>query len=78
MCVLLLYIFFLWCFDQDLESMKRAQKQQQTSQGATEVRLNRALEEVEKYKTQLNKSKTDSKVESKRKHKSARCKTDFK
>ena len=42
--------------------MKRAQKQQATNQSATEVRLNRALEEVDRYKAQLQKAKSESKV----------------
>lgn len=42
--------------------MKRSQKQQQASQGAADVRLNRALEEVEKYKLQLSKAKEQNKV----------------
>ena len=44
--------------------MKRSQKQQASSQSATEVRLNRALEEVDKLKNQLQKAKSESKVTS--------------
>lgn len=42
--------------------MKRNQKQQQSSQSATEVRLNRALEEIEKYREELSRAKNTSKV----------------
>lgn len=42
--------------------MKRTHKQAANTHSATEVRLNRALEEVEKTKTQLNKLKQSSKV----------------
>ena len=49
---------------QELDNMKRSQKQQASSQSATEVRLNRALEEVDKLKNQLHKSKSESKVRS--------------
>ena len=42
--------------------MKRQQKQQASSQSTTEVRLNRALEEVERYKAELAKAKSDVKV----------------
>ncbi|XP_052011085.1 testis-expressed protein 9-like [Xyrauchen texanus] len=38
---------------QELEGMKRAHKQAASTHSATEVRLNRALEEVEKTKAQL-------------------------
>ena len=44
--------------------MKRSQKQQASSQSATEVRLNRALEEVDKLKNLLQKAKSESKVRS--------------
>ena len=47
---------------QELEQLKRGQKQQQSTQSATEVRLNRALEEIERYKDQLQKAKASSKV----------------
>ena len=49
---------------QELDNMKRSQKQQASSQSATEVRLNRALEEVDKLKNQLHKAKSESKVRS--------------
>lgn len=42
--------------------MKRTHKQAASTHSATEVRLNRALEETEKTKTQLNKLKQSSKV----------------
>ncbi|XP_051557410.1 testis-expressed protein 9-like [Myxocyprinus asiaticus] len=45
----------------ELEGMKRAHKQAASTHSATEVRLNRALEEVEKTKAQLNKLKQSSK-----------------
>ncbi|XP_041030932.1 testis-expressed protein 9 isoform X2 [Carcharodon carcharias] len=45
----------------ELDSQKRAQKQAATNQSATEVRLNRALEEAEKYKTELNRLKQNNK-----------------
>ncbi|TRY82077.1 hypothetical protein DNTS_006696 [Danionella cerebrum] len=53
----------------ELESMKRNHKQATSSHGATEVRLNRALEEVEKTKTQLTKLKQSSKDSSSQEHK---------
>ncbi|XP_063045144.1 testis-expressed protein 9 [Engraulis encrasicolus] len=41
----------------EIDGLKRAEKQAANNHGATEVRLNRALEEAEKYKTQLSKIK---------------------
>ncbi|KAI8504633.1 Golgin sub A member 2 [Branchiostoma belcheri] len=46
----------------ELETLKRQQKQADTNHSATEVRLNRALEEAEKYKLQLQKAKSSSKM----------------
>ncbi|ESP02591.1 hypothetical protein LOTGIDRAFT_199612 [Lottia gigantea] len=43
------------------EQMKRTSKQHTANQSATEVRLNRALEEIERYKEQLQKAKSSSK-----------------
>ncbi|XP_029430971.1 testis-expressed protein 9 [Rhinatrema bivittatum] len=43
--------------EKELENLKRTHKQAVTSQSATDVRLNRALEEVERYKLELNKLK---------------------
>ncbi|XP_048812454.1 testis-expressed protein 9 isoform X1 [Lagopus muta] len=45
----------------ELENLKRVQKQAASRQSATEVRLNRALEEAEKYKAELNKLKQSNK-----------------
>lgn len=42
--------------------MKRAQKQAASGQSATEVRLNRALEDAERSKAELNKLRQSSKV----------------
>ncbi|XP_053451264.1 testis-expressed protein 9 isoform X4 [Nycticebus coucang] len=47
--------------ERELENKRRQQKQAASSQSATEVRLNRALEEVEKYKLELSKLRQDSK-----------------
>ncbi|XDV18236.1 hypothetical protein PO909_023974, partial [Leuciscus waleckii] len=52
----------------ELESMKRTHKQEANTHSATEVRLNRALEEVEKTKTQLNKLKQSSKDSTSQEH----------
>ncbi|XP_041645037.1 testis-expressed protein 9 [Cheilinus undulatus] len=41
----------------EMENLNRSQKQAAAVHGTVEVRLNRALEEVEKLKTQLNKMK---------------------
>ncbi|KAH0512070.1 Testis-expressed sequence 9 protein [Microtus ochrogaster] len=54
--------------ERELENKRRLQKQAATSQSATEVRLNRALEEAEKYKVELNKLRQSNKV-----HKAGFC-----
>lgn len=45
----------------DLDSIQRDHKQAASNKNVTEVRLNRALEEAEKYKTALQKAKNQSK-----------------
>ncbi|GAB5572430.1 testis-expressed protein 9 isoform X3 [Prionailurus iriomotensis] len=50
-----------WYTPQELENKRRLQKQAATNQSATEVRLNRALEEAEKYKLELSKSRQNNK-----------------
>lgn len=47
---------------QEIENLNRSKKQAAAVHSAAEVRLNRALEEVEKLKTQLNKTKQLNKV----------------
>ncbi|XP_019389067.1 PREDICTED: testis-expressed sequence 9 protein isoform X3 [Crocodylus porosus] len=51
----------LTAVEKELENLKRVQKQASTSQSATEVRLNRALEEAERYRMELNKLKQNNK-----------------
>ncbi|XP_057624251.1 testis-expressed protein 9 [Chionomys nivalis] len=51
----------LSAIERELENKRRLQKQAATSQSATEVRLNRALEEAEKYKVELNKLRQSNK-----------------
>uniref|UniRef100_A0A4W5M8X6 Testis expressed 9 n=1 Tax=Hucho hucho TaxID=62062 RepID=A0A4W5M8X6_9TELE len=53
----------------EIEGLKRAQKQAATNHSAIEVRLNRALEEVERSKTQLTKIKQMSKDTADQEHK---------
>ena len=55
---------YVWVYVsvQELESIKRGQKQQASSQSATEVRLNQAREDVQKYKSLLQKAHADAKV----------------
>ncbi|KAB0341758.1 hypothetical protein FD754_018684, partial [Muntiacus muntjak] len=45
----------------ELENKRRLQKQAVASQSAMEVRLNRALEEAEKYKLELSKLRQNNK-----------------
>ncbi|XP_045385857.1 testis-expressed protein 9 [Lemur catta] len=47
--------------ERELENKRRLQKQAASSQSATEVRLNRALEEADKYKLELSKLRQDNK-----------------
>ncbi|XP_070809406.1 testis-expressed protein 9 isoform X2 [Pituophis catenifer annectens] len=47
--------------EKELENLKRAQKQVAATQSTTDIRLNRALEEAEKYKMELNKLKQSNK-----------------
>uniref|UniRef100_A0A8C3K1S7 Testis expressed 9 n=1 Tax=Calidris pygmaea TaxID=425635 RepID=A0A8C3K1S7_9CHAR len=47
--------------EKELENLKRVQKQATASQSAIEVRLNRALEEAERHKVELNKLKQSTK-----------------
>ncbi|XP_067999994.1 testis-expressed protein 9 isoform X2 [Melanerpes formicivorus] len=51
----------VFALEKEMENLKRVQKQATTCQNATEVRLNRALEEVERYKVELNKLKQSNK-----------------
>ncbi|XP_013982410.1 testis-expressed protein 9 isoform X1 [Salmo salar] len=53
----------------EIEGLKRAQKQAATNHSAIELRLNRALEEVERSKTQLTKLKQMSKDTADQEHK---------
>lgn len=47
---------------QEIENLNRSHKQAAAVHNTVEVRLNRALEEVEKLKTQLSKTKQMNKV----------------
>jgi hypothetical protein len=51
--------------------MRKSQKQAAMNQSTVEVRLNRALEEVEKYKSSLQKAKSESKDSSDQERKKA-------
>uniref|UniRef100_A0A671FD86 Testis expressed 9 n=1 Tax=Rhinolophus ferrumequinum TaxID=59479 RepID=A0A671FD86_RHIFE len=55
--------------ERELENKRRLQKQAATSQSATDVRLNRALEEAEKYKLELSKLRQNNKDIANEEHK---------
>ncbi|XP_073657149.1 testis-expressed protein 9 isoform X5 [Tursiops truncatus] len=55
--------------ERELENKRRLQKQAAASQSAMEVRLNRALEEAEKYKLELSKVKQNNKDIANEEHK---------
>ncbi|XP_023084448.1 testis-expressed protein 9 isoform X2 [Piliocolobus tephrosceles] len=55
--------------ERELENKRRLQKQAASSQSATEVRLNRALEEAEKYKLELSKLRQNNKDIANEEHK---------
>ncbi|XP_033045906.1 testis-expressed protein 9 isoform X1 [Trachypithecus francoisi] len=55
--------------ERELENKRRLQKQAASSQSATEVRLNRALEEAEKYKLELSKLRQNNKDTANEEHK---------
>ncbi|KAH0619759.1 hypothetical protein JD844_014016 [Phrynosoma platyrhinos] len=59
----------LLVLEKELENMKRAQKQASASQSSMEVRLNRALEESERCKIELNKLRQSSKDVANQEHK---------
>ena len=48
---------------QDLDARDRHQKQLLSNQSATDVRLNRALEELERAKSALQREKSEKKVD---------------
>ena len=51
-----------WTPLQEVEDMKGRQKKASSQQSVVEVRLNRALEEVEKYKVELTAAQARSEV----------------
>ncbi|XP_055135250.2 testis-expressed protein 9 isoform X1 [Symphalangus syndactylus] len=55
--------------ERELENKRRLQKQAASSQSATEVRLNRALEEAVKYKLELSKLRQNNKDTANEEHK---------
>ncbi|XP_054307591.1 testis-expressed protein 9 isoform X5 [Pongo pygmaeus] len=55
--------------ERELENKRRLHKQAASSQSATEVRLNRALEEAEKYKLELSKLRQNNKDIANEEHK---------
>ncbi|XP_048649816.1 testis-expressed protein 9 isoform X3 [Marmota marmota marmota] len=52
----------LTLIERELENKRRLQKQAASTQSTTEVRLNRALEEAEKYKLELSKLRQNNKM----------------
>uniref|UniRef100_F7ELL8 Testis expressed 9 n=1 Tax=Monodelphis domestica TaxID=13616 RepID=F7ELL8_MONDO len=52
----------LTAVEKELDNRRKLQKQASSSQSAIEVRLNRALEDVEKYKLELSKLKQSNKM----------------
>uniref|UniRef100_A0A8D2KM62 Testis expressed 9 n=1 Tax=Urocitellus parryii TaxID=9999 RepID=A0A8D2KM62_UROPR len=57
------------CNKKELENKRRLQKQAASTQSTTEVRLNRALEEAEKYKLELSKLRQNNKDTANEEHK---------
>ncbi|XP_046317506.1 testis-expressed protein 9 isoform X3 [Marmota monax] len=57
------------CNKKELENKRRLQKQAASTQSTTEVRLNRALEEAEKYKLELSKLRQNNKDIANEEHK---------
>ncbi|XP_022088557.1 testis-expressed protein 9-like isoform X2 [Acanthaster planci] len=53
----------------EVDSLKRNQKQSAASQGAVEVRLNRAQEEADRYKAELQRARTSSRESSEQERK---------
>ncbi|XP_074185283.1 testis-expressed protein 9 [Rhinolophus sinicus] len=61
--------YYFYVIITELENKRRLQKQAATSQSATDVRLNRALEEAEKYKLELSKLRQNYKDIANEEHK---------
>ncbi|KAM5178448.1 testis-expressed protein 9 [Callospermophilus lateralis] len=59
----------LTLIERELENKRRLQKQAASTQSTTEVRLNRALEEAEKYKLELSKLRQNNKDIANEEHK---------
>ncbi|XP_044516041.1 testis-expressed protein 9 [Gracilinanus agilis] len=59
----------LTAVEKELDNRRKLQKQASSSQSAIEVRLNRALEDVEKYKLELSKLKQSNKDSANEEHK---------